>query len=167
MRIRKKIAKYLSIALVAYLVLSVLLFFIHWYTLTQCGMCLKSMASNIRVYRFENDGQPLSWDEITAQDDFMQNSKTCPRIHKEYIYRGNDVNAKMPKDLILIYGHKHPMELFEKISIFIQIVPWKNEIGVVFNDWSIEFLSEKEFEAAIKRDNMLRKELGLNTKQAE
>jgi hypothetical protein len=73
----------------------------------------------------------------------------------------------MPDELVIVYGDKPPANSIEKTSILTILIGSKKEKIVAFNDWSIDFLQEKEFEEAIKRDNKLRIELGLETKQDE
>ncbi len=164
---KKKIVRVVAILLIAYILYSIIVSAIYSFKLLSNSTKFEGLVSNLQVYRYRAGGIPLSWENIEAQEEFLPELKYCPVTGEKFIYRGSDVSSEMPDALIIVYGNKPPANYFEKISIFTIFIGSRDDKIVALNNWNIEFMNEKEFEVAIKYDNKLRKELGLEVKQVE
>jgi len=127
--------------------------------LVECRSQLNAIGRMIVMYRneFENK-MPPDLETLCEAEGMDQRALLCPSSDDEpgmcsYIYRGSDLSADSPDEMIVVYDkiENHNSE-------------YRN---VLFFNGSVRELEEKVFQIHIGRDNEMRRELGLDEKPSE
>ncbi len=132
------------------------------YDSAQCAQCfsqLENISRSLAAYSNTNDNTfPPSLKILVDTMNLTPNNLICPgqKVQKKeccYIYRGNDLTAASPADMILAYDK------------------FDNHHGearnVLYAGYNVERIEEADFPQAIDHDNELRRQLGLPEKPLE
>lgn len=125
----------------------------------QCASQLSIIGKAIVMYSNDyNDQFPLTLEVLIETTDLDPKNLVCPsnknpKGQRSYIYRGNDLTAASPGDMILVYDK------------------YDNHNGearnVLYADFHVEKIDVNDIFQAIDHDNELRRQLGLREKSLE
>ncbi|MFC1782375.1 hypothetical protein ACFL02_02175 [Planctomycetota bacterium] len=125
----------------------------------QCASNLGALARAIAMYRAEfRDNYPALLEDLFSTENLDPKTLVCPGTDDQpgqcsYIYRGVDLTASSPEDLILVHDK------------------FENHQGecrnVLFAHFGVRRYTEEEFQQVIVRDNELRRQAGLPEKPAD
>jgi len=126
---------------------------------TMCYSQLSGIGKSIMMYQHDfGEQNPPDLQILVEKADVDPRAFVCRCTDDKageisYIYRGADLDSSAPGDMILAYDKlkNHP-----DVSI-----------NVLFASTCVERCSKEDFQAAIARDNELRRELGLPEKPIE
>ena len=118
---------------------------------TACRANLHQIGNGIMI--FQNDYQdkcPKALEELIEKAEMHPKILCCPDSGDRYIYRGKDLDSTVsnPPQIILAYD---------------EYGYHREKRNVLFLDCHVEQMSESAFQAAIRRDNQLRRQAGLPT----
>ena len=144
----------------------------------QCGMNLKAIGSHFSAYQVDcNNSNPQSLVRLVEYSGLSKSKLICPTCvadevySSSYVYRGNDLNGNMPKDMVLAYerypNHKTNFEenIPQKILKFLTFNSTSKKYRhVLFSGNTVRYLTEVEFLRYIEEDNKIRKSLSLPEK---
>ena len=127
--------------------------------LVECRSQLDAIGRSIIMYRNEFDNKmPPDLEILCETEGLDPRGLLCPSSEDEpgmcsYIYRGSDLLADSPDEMIVAYD---------------KIENHNSEFRyVLFFNGDIKQLEEKDFQVHIGRDNEMRRELGLDEKPSE
>ena len=124
----------------------------------QCRKQLRSMGNGFAMYQNDYDGKnPPTLKPLVEEEGVPPEYLICPAIRAKngketYIYRGVDLNPRLPSGMILVHDKKGNHKGFR---------------NVLFNGGHVERMTEEKFQEAVQRDNELRKKNKLPEKPAE
>jgi len=120
--------------------------------MSHCEEGLARVAGAIRQYQQANGGQyPASLESLVEGGVLSAWDLVCPAGPHgvgqcSYVYRGADLTAEAPDELIVAYDRQ----------------PWhKGRRNILFADGQVRRRPEGVFESSLARDNRLREEAGL------
>jgi len=119
-----------------------------------CGHRLKGLGAAIKMYQDEfNKQNPPNLEILIETEDVSPKNISCINSDEPYIYRGVDLTADVPSEMILVYDQSgnHPGK----------------RRNVLFANFDVKRIDEEDMPALIERDNRLRRELGLAEKPLE
>jgi len=124
--------------------------------MAHCDEALARIGKIIRRYQEENEGKnPTTLEELIGSNELTAWDLVCPASSVgigecSYIYRGSDLYAYVPEEMILAYDRE----------------AWhKGRRNVLFAGGSVKRPLEKAFEKAIEKDNQFRRSLELEEKR--
>jgi len=124
----------------------------------QCRKQLRRMGNGFAMYQNDYDGKnPSTLKPLVAEEGVPPEYLICPAIRAKggketYIYRGVDLNPRLPSGMILVHDKKGNHKGFR---------------NVLFNGGHVMRMTEEEFQEAVQRDNELRKKNKLPEKPAD
>ena len=124
-----------------------------------CASQLNGIGKAFMMYQNDFDGQnPPDLQALVETVDVDASVLVCPCTDDKegeisYIYRGADLDSSAPGDMILAYDkhENHP----------------NGSINILFAGIHVQRCSKEKLQAAVARDNELRRELGLPEKPIE
>lgn len=125
----------------------------------QCASQLSIIGKAIVMYSNDyNDQFPLTLEVLIETTDLDPKNLVCPSNKNpegqcSYIYRGNDLTAASPTDMILAYDKYDNHEGETR--------------NVLYAGFNVERIEEEDFAQAIDHDNELRRQMGLPEKPLE
>ncbi|MFC1782237.1 hypothetical protein ACFL02_01460 [Planctomycetota bacterium] len=127
-----------------------------------CSANLASLGRAIAIYQMDNKQMPPDLEILISKNLINPEYLVCPVTDDEigdisYIYRGYDLPVDAPEDMLVAYDKKDN-HIHKNVELY---------RNVLFANWSVRRIEEKEFAALIDRDNELRRELGLVEKPAK
>ncbi len=122
----------------------------------QCASQLSNIGKAIAMY--QNDHQDKNPEKLEDLADIHAKNFVCPCSgdklgQNSYIYRGTDLEAASPANMILAYDKAENHRSQER--------------NVLFAGFNVEKMSEEDFQQAIEKDNEFRRKMGLPEKPAD
>jgi len=118
---------------------------------TVCRANLHQIGNGIMIYANDHEDKlPENLEELIEKADMHPRYLRCPVSGDRYIYRGKDLDTTVstPPQMILVYD---------------EYGFHRGKRNVLFMDGHVEQMAEGAFQAAIQKDNELRKQQGLPT----
>jgi prepilin-type processing-associated H-X9-DG protein len=118
--------------------------------LAHCDDTLRKIGLALAAWQRGHDGgNPSALEDLVGTDNLTAWDLVCPAGHYNvgecsYLYRGGDLNADAPAELIIAYD-KDPVH--------------KNRRNVLFADGHVERFPDNVLERFLKRDNAIRAEM--------
>ena len=123
--------------------------------MAHCDEALVRIGKGIRQYQAEHEGEnPATLEELIGHNGLTAWDLVCPAGsanigESSYVYRGSDLYAYVPDEMILAYD----------------LEPWhKGRRNILFADGSVKRPLEEAFAKAIEKDNQCRRSLELEEK---
>ena len=119
-----------------------------------CDDGLKEIGEAIRAYRLEKGRNPLELQELVEAGVISPWLLVCPASDAAvgecwYVYRGGDLEGRIPGDMVIAYD-REPVHKYRR--------------NILFAHGGVGRVPEGIFEKAIRTDNRLRAERGLEEK---
>ena len=123
--------------------------------MSHCDDTLRQIGQALTAYQNNGDGSnPEKLETLIETSaltiwDFVCPAAATPVGQSAYLYRGQDLYASVPAEMIIAYDH-HPVH--------------RGRRNILFANGQVTRPKEKDFQKAAAQDNTLRTELGLPEK---